>query len=491
MIDIGTRRECFFDDFLVDTQKTTVKTTLHHPQRRELVFAHDEPWEMGGGTYHNFFCDNGLYRMYYLAWKADDVDDPNARVIRVCYAESSDGINWIKPKLGICEFDGSRDNNIILDDKMMKFDCFYVFRDDNPQCIAGQKYKAVGLHFEKKALCSFYSPDGIHFEFGGVITDKGAFDTLNVVFWDKENQIYRGFIRGFHISGDLEGKDDYDDKPLYLPDADRNLRVRDIRYMESKDFVNWSEPKLLDFGGKPDIPLYTNCVSQYERAPHIMIGFPTRYVERKEWSKCFDELCDKERRKKRIAIEKRLGLATTDCLFMCSRDGIHFTRYDEAFMRPGAEFCTNWRYGCCYPTIGFALAGSHVAEDADNELSMLCHETIETENGSMRYLRRYILRQDGFCSLHAGEKEEVLVTKPFVFDGDKLYANISTSAAGYMYFEIKASDGKEVKSCEMFGDSIDKLIGFEDDLTEFSGKEVVMTVRMCDADLYAIKFERS
>jgi hypothetical protein len=66
---------------------------------------------------------------------------------------------------------------------------------------------------------------------------------------------------------------------------------------------------------------------------------------------------------------------------------------------------------------------------------------------------------------------------------------METSARGYIYFEIKASDGSEIKSCEMFGDSIDKPIGFYDDLSAFSGKEVVMTIRMMDADVYAIKFE--
>jgi hypothetical protein len=31
-----------------------------------------------------------------------------------CYAESRDGINWIKPNLGIFEVMGTRENNVIL-----------------------------------------------------------------------------------------------------------------------------------------------------------------------------------------------------------------------------------------------------------------------------------------------------------------------------------------------------------------------------------------
>ena len=32
-----------------------------------------------------------------------------------CYAESDDGIHWRKPNLGLCEFQGSKANNIMMD----------------------------------------------------------------------------------------------------------------------------------------------------------------------------------------------------------------------------------------------------------------------------------------------------------------------------------------------------------------------------------------
>ena len=31
MINIGSRRECFFDDFLIDTEKTNAQKRLHKP----------------------------------------------------------------------------------------------------------------------------------------------------------------------------------------------------------------------------------------------------------------------------------------------------------------------------------------------------------------------------------------------------------------------------------------------------------------------------
>ena len=49
--------------------------------------------------------------------------------IRVCYAESKDGINWVKPRLGLREYAGSKENNIILDKTDSGFDNFFVMRD--------------------------------------------------------------------------------------------------------------------------------------------------------------------------------------------------------------------------------------------------------------------------------------------------------------------------------------------------------------------------
>ena len=83
-----------------------------------------------------------------------------------------------------------------------------------------------------------------------------------------------------------------------------------------------------------------------------------------------------------------------------------------------------------------------------------------------------------------------MVTKPFCYDGKDMFANISTSARGYIFFTLKSADGEVIESCEMFGDSTDKKIGFEDGAVErLSGKEVVLEMRMLDADIYAIRFE--
>ena len=70
MIAIGQKRECFFDDYLIETGKTTAQWRVHEPIRRECVIEHDAPWEGDGCNFHNFFWDEEkkIYRLDYLGW---------------------------------------------------------------------------------------------------------------------------------------------------------------------------------------------------------------------------------------------------------------------------------------------------------------------------------------------------------------------------------------------------------------------------------------
>ena len=59
--------------------------------------------------------------------------------------------------------------------------------------------------------------------------------------------------------------------------------MRDIRVMYSDDFVNWTDPEIIDFTDGEDEPLYTNNATIYPGSDRIFVGFPVRYCERKEW----------------------------------------------------------------------------------------------------------------------------------------------------------------------------------------------------------------
>ncbi|MDC6652665.1 hypothetical protein, partial [Leclercia adecarboxylata] len=51
-IDIGSRRELFVDDFLIEKLTGKAEQLLHHPQPQEIAITHDLPWEGSGSGYH-------------------------------------------------------------------------------------------------------------------------------------------------------------------------------------------------------------------------------------------------------------------------------------------------------------------------------------------------------------------------------------------------------------------------------------------------------
>ena len=469
--NIGGWREVFWDTDLIDRSRTTAELTLHHPIPREVVAKLGEPWEGDGCNSFSIVKDDGLYRMYYLGWEMldKDVTKHSTKTSQVCCMESTDGLHWVKPDLGICEFGGSRHNNIVMDRSVLDFsDMVHVFIDTNPACPPEERYKAVSPDREKYLSC-YISADGLHFTKGWRMTNKGKFDTHNIAFWVPEEQLYYVYVRDFH--GVPE-------------DGDLNLGVRDVRWMTSPDFRTWSDPVLLDFGNREDYPLYTNEMQIYERAPHMRIGFPSRYVERKAWTGNYDQLPNAEHRRKLVNIHPRYGLTVTDCVFMTTRDGRHFNRFDEAFMRPGPERIRNWVYGDCYPATGLIETKSDL-EGAPDEMSMYVYENHWSQKPTE--VRRYTIRKDGFASMSAGYGEKKIVTTPVTFTGSKMELNFSTSARGYVYVTVRAC-GQEARSCELFGDALDRAVPFEGDLAAMAGKKAEIEFTLRDADVFSYRF---
>ncbi len=326
------------------------------------------------------------------------------------------------------------------------------------------------------------SDDGIHFRYGWDIYSKSMFfDSLNTFYYDPDQKKYICYFRGWHSSDEIcDGLGACYD------------RTRDIRRIESFDCKKWTEPEMIDYGDDAhDFHQYINDIQKYPRAPHILVGFPARYVDRYVWSDNYDKLCGVDYRKARMARHSRFGLAVTDSMFMFSRDGLHFERPDEAFLRPGPENKWNWCYGDCYISAGLMTLPSEFPE-ADPELSVLVpHRSGIPEEGG-RHIYRYSIRCDGFISLSAGYDAAQIVTKPFRFDGDCLSLNFETSAAGYIKVEILDKLCRPIEgytSCEIFGDSTDRIIGgFSPNIRDLKNIPVRLKITLSDADVYSFKF---
>jgi len=488
-IDVGSRRELFVGGFLVDRLGGGAKLQLHHPVPREIVLVHDAPWEGSGSGYHSVFQDGNLYRMYYKAWHLDVSKgkvNTGSHPLFCCYAESDDGIRWRKPELGLHEFNGSTANNITIASGTMgaiTVDAGHpaVFKDENPDAPADARYKAIVRSPKPHGLHALKSPDGLHWSpmADAPVITSGAFDSQNLAFWDPVRKEYRAYWRIF-TAGVTDVKN-------WKPGG-----VRAIRTATSPDFLHWSEPVDVAYVDSPSEHLYTNQIKHYYRAPHIFIGFPTRYIER-GWSPSMRALPEPEHRQWRAEASLRYGTALTEGLLMASRDGVLFHRWNDAFLRPGIEREGTWHYGHQY-------IGWHVVETksdvqgAPNELSLYASENYWTGNSSE--LRRYTLRLDGFVSASAAMSGGELVTKPLVFQGKQLQLNFSTSAAGTVRVELQDAGGQpipgfaEADCDEVFGDAIQRTVTWKGapDVSSLAGKPLRLRFVLNDADVYAFQF---
>ena len=397
----------------------------------------------------------------------------------MCYAESKDGKTFQRVNTDIVPFWGRKENNILLDtirDNM----CF--FRDSNPDCPPEQKYKALTGNGNQE-LHLYTSADGVHFQKERLLADDGAYDSLNIAFWDEIQKQYYLYYRGVHGEGTVNGKwGESEEVEMH------NKLVRDVRVRTSKDFVNWSEPQMIQFDPeREDTELYTNHVQKYYRAKHMFLGFPTRYVDRYEDAQNFPHLPDWKHRQKLINNWGRSGTAMTDAMIMTSRDGLHFRRTEEAFLTPGVERDCNWYYGDGYFCYGMAETASDLP-GAPNEISMYVGFDYRVKPIK---LFRFAVRLDGFFSWHCDYDPGKVVTKPIVFEGDSLSINFATSVVGYVQIRLLDADGNALEgydSGKLFGNSVDRTVDFTKPLYELAGKEIRMEISMRDAELYAFQF---
>ena len=476
-IDVGSRLELMVDEHLIDHMSGGARLQLHRPVRRNVALVTGEPWEGNASFYRTVLQDGSAYRMYYGTWHYETTETGQTYPHRqyLCYAESSDGIRFRKPKLGLVEFRGSTDNNIVLSETTLssvEADPGHaaIFIDDNPDCPEDARYKMIIRSNGEKGLLALKSPDGLRFTpmSDRVVISEGAFDSQNLAFWDPVRREYRAYFRGFR------------------------QKVRDILTATSSDFLTWTDPVWCEYPGAPTEHLYTNQLRPYHRAPHILVGFPMRYKDRGPTEATW-RLPGREAREHRAKVSQRYGTAVSDALLMTGRDRLHFKRWGEAFIRPGPARTDSWVYGDNCIAWGIVQTRSDRLGSPD-ELSIYVVEGYWM--GRSINVRRYSLRMDGFVSAQAPLAGGEVVTRPLRFDGNRLRLNYSTSGSGGIWVELQDADGmpfegfSQADADEVFGDQIEGVVTWKGnrDVSSLAGKAVRIRFVLKDADLFAFRF---
>ena len=525
---LGRKRELFVDDFFIDRLDGEVSRRLHEPVPDDIILTLDEPHEMtnnAGGSYNSLLWDGKRYIYYYRAhgrfptpsWEGSDD-------FYLCAAESEDGIHFRRCQVNLLP----TGYNVVLDrsntgqlrhvnpERNVCPAVSTAFYDTNPDCPADERYKMVVTNeHSQHGMYLFASADGFdfHLKAGPFELDpKCGYDSANQMFYDPGAGVYRLYSRGFRMAG-----------PTWK---------RTIMTHVTRDFIHFEQATELEFDPEFDAlfargqELYTNAVRPYFRAPHILLGFPMRYVEgcmtpgahtsstceqptlrrvtgdpdavlqncEDEWNIRVLSRPDLAARAYRAKSQLRYGLASTDTVLIASRDGFHFKGWGESFIRPPAEE-DSWSYGSGSVAIGMAVTPSALGHGAPDELSFYCPEANWSFN--IGRIRRYHLRMDGFVSLHFGMAGGTLLTPAFTFAGGRLTLNLSTGALGGFKAEFRDGTGTPIPgwtfadAYEEIGDDLAMTArwkGHGPDVRPLEGKTVRLAISGVNCDLYSLQF---
>jgi hypothetical protein len=444
-VALGSKVEMFVDDWLLD-RKQNVSLRLQTPIRREIVLTTDKLWEGPNSAYFTVFRDAARVRMYYRGAVPSDNSDQQL----TCYAESADGIHFTRPDLGLYEFEGSKQNNIVY--RGVEAHNFAPFLDANPNAKAAEKYKALGGVGGR--LFAFGSPDGLHWQKldPHAVMTKGTFDSLNIALWDETAHVYRSYSRYFR-GGGYKGH-------------------RDIQSCTSRDFIHWDEPRPNAYiiGGSTNLPplehFYTSATTLCPGANQIYLAFPKRFVP------------------ERTKLAGYSSPGVSDAVFMTSRDGRTWDRrFLEAWVRPGPD-PHNWTQRSNMPAWG-------IVETDPDEFSMYISEHYGWPD---HRLRRLSIRRHGFASLHAEASGGECTTRSLILRGSNLVLNYASSAAGSVQVEIQDETGKPIPGFSqhdmmpLFGDELDAVITWqkEKNVASLMGKPVRLRFILQDADIFAV-----
>ena len=406
---IGHERQLFVDDYHIAIMDN-VSRFIHQPAKRKdnPVFVMEEPWERQRFLYCDLVHDRDekIYKLWYAVYP-----EPHPGM---CYAVSEDGIHFERPKLGLVEYNGSTDNNLVRLPEGFNHDKT-VLKDDHDEDDQ-RRYKMI--HYTKGGVGVAFSPDGLTWSANDdnpVLSPTG--DGSQWSFWDEKIGRYVMYVRpnGRHVMRHWPKKG--------VPYDLSAFPTRRIGRSESIDFLNWTDieevisPDGRDGDGTEFYYMrvlpYEGCYVGFLNVYHEFTG-DDRFMEGFNY--------------------------TMDTQLTFSRDGRQWTRVGNRHLfmvgSPGT-----WDEKRIYlddavvvgDQIRLYYRGSNIPHRGIGDL-MGTERNGQTLIGDA--LGMATLRLDGFASISAQEEEGSLTTNPFHFEGgDELRIN-ANAARGALEVEV-------------------------------------------------------
>ena len=442
----------------------------------------DKPWEsMSLSGYLTVIYENGIYRLWYASL-ATDFAETGDFGSRLCYAESSDGFNWEKPIVGLIEYKGSKQNNIVFDSNLnggLGYHGGTVFVD--PIAPLSERYKLIYMASKNNIpqIKGAVSEDGLFWKpMLDPLLDNYFSDTQTTAYYDIGLGAYVGYFRDWTRNG-------FNKSLLYRKRIDKEKLTggidwsafsrRIIARAVTEDFRRWSVPEPileLDATYHPSHDLYTNAHILYPGREDLHLMFPAQYDREKD--------------------SLEVHLATSD-------DGIKWTYFgDNPVVTLGDR--GSGQEGAIY-------AGCGIVSLDKEKIAVPCSGFPFTHNdyipGKADYLGGYFWatwRKDRLVAIEAAEDGEFSLPILALTDQmNTLSINFETKSAGRIMVQISDEKGEPIpgytfSECNLInGDSLDYQVTWREniDLNPLFGKRMIVQFHLHQAKIYSFNLSHN
>lgn len=472
-ITVDQRRQLFLDDYLVASM-TNVRRHIHPAEKHpgNPVLWATEPWEDRLNiVYGSVIRDENRYRMWYTTGGG------------VSYAESDDGLTWVKPGLNLVIIDGRKTNILFRKSDQRSgppmfphfYELFGVHKDPR-EPDPSRRYKMGFLNIEwnytgprevpfhkgqRRGLGVAGSPDGIRWTLIDNWATEAICDGATHWMFDPVRSRYVLFGRTRKTLPEVEaawsGYDWYKDWHA----------GRAVARVESPDFLRWdfrdpaSAPVVMtaDTQDLPGTEIYSMMVFPYES---VYIGLVQVYLARPDAS-------------------------VLDVQLAVSRDGFHFTRVgDRSPFIPLGPVGSWDRFNHSLANNPPILVGDELRFYYSGRTYRHTPYKGSDTGPKAGGIGLATCRRDRFVSLQASFDGGEIITRPLRLAGSTLHLNVK-SDFGELVIEACEPNGRVVAvSRPVRCDSLDAVVEWaEGDLDGAKGP-VVLRIRLKNALLFAL-----
>ena len=473
--------QLFVDDGIVESMNGLVRTLHPGKKQEEPVLVPDKPWEekrvyIYGTVHHDE--DSGLFRMWYLSrigrgkeHRSPEMQERQGDLI--LFATSEDGLHWEKPNLGLCEFDGSRDNNIILFDKH----CPTLIIDpaeSNPN----ERYRMMAWEWRKakQGYWVAHSADGLtwqEYPVNPVLTqDDKVLETATLA-----RQPNTGEFFAFHRRWD-----------------DDQFGRRLIAVATSQDFQHWSEPGIILEPDEKDNEWVQDGGQRTEFYGMAGFCYGNQFLG---FLPVFDIVVHVAKAKDGegtggVGVEQSPWDGPIEAQLAHSRDGLVWNRFkDRSPIIPRGER-GSFDAGCILCSADRpVIVGDEVWH---------YYTGINTTHGGpippkTCVIGRVVWRLDGFVSLDAGPFEGWVQTLPMGISGSHLIVNADASG-GKLVVEVLSESGESIEGygaddcTPISSDNVRHSVTWGEREQLPRDRPICLRFHMRDTDLYSFSLSR-